>query len=139
MAVRPGCRRRGGVGGSSHGLGLHDPGLCGFQCVRAVGGALSPVECCVEGFPGGAFAACEGGGLEESLLAPWGVFQVYFRGIGLGAMRTPCAQWRTHLWASALRMWMAGCWGGVSRVSHDAMAGGILEGWRCGGALRLRS
>ena len=29
--------------------------------------------------------------------------------------------------------------GGVSRVSHDAMASGILEGWRCGGALRLRS
>ena len=22
---------------------------------------------------------------------------------------------------------MAGCWGGVSRVSHDAMASGILE------------
>ena len=67
-----------------HGLGLHDPGLCGFRCVRAVGGALSPVECCVEGFPGGAFAACEGGGLEESLLALWGVFRVHFRGIGLG-------------------------------------------------------
>ena len=67
-----------------HGLGLPDPGLCGFRCVQAVGGALSPVECCVEGFPGGAFAACEGGGLEESLLAPWGVFRVHFRGIGLG-------------------------------------------------------
>ena len=65
-----------------HGLGLHDPGLCGFRCVRAVGGALSPVECCVEGFPGGAFAACEGGGLEESLLAPWGVFRVLTRGVG---------------------------------------------------------
>ena len=38
------------------------------------GGALSPVECCVEGFPGGAFAACEGGGLEESVPAPWGPF-----------------------------------------------------------------
>ena len=67
-----------------HGLGLHDQGLCGFQCVWAGGGALSQVECCVEGFPGGAFAACEGGGLEESLPAPWGVFWVYFRGIGLG-------------------------------------------------------
>ena len=67
-----------------HGLGLHDPGLCGFRRVWAVGGALSPVECCVEGFPGGSFAACEGGGLEESLPAPWGVFWVYFRGIGLG-------------------------------------------------------
>ena len=38
----------------------------------------------MEGFPGGAFTACEGGGLEESLPAPLGVFQVYFRGIGLG-------------------------------------------------------
>ena len=47
-----------------HGLGLHDPGLSGFRCVWAVGGALSPVECCVEGFPRGAFAACEDGGLE---------------------------------------------------------------------------
>ena len=37
-----------------NGLGLHDPGLSGFRCVRAVGGALCPVECCVEGFPGGA-------------------------------------------------------------------------------------
>ena len=55
-----------------HGLGLHDPGLRGFRCVWAVGGALSPVECCVEGFPGGAFAACEGGGLEELLPARGG-------------------------------------------------------------------
>ena len=63
-----------------HGLGLHDPGLCWFRCVRTVGGAWSRVECCVEGFPGGAIAACEGGGLEESLLAPWGVFQGLFPG-----------------------------------------------------------
>ena len=67
-----------------HGLALHDPGLRGFQCVWALGGPLSPVECCVEGFARGAFAACEGGGLEESLLASWGVFRVYFRGVGLG-------------------------------------------------------
>ena len=67
-----------------HGLGLLDPGLHGFRCVWAPGGPLSPVECCVEGFPGGAFAACGGGGLEESLPASWGVFQVYFRGVGLG-------------------------------------------------------
>ena len=66
-----------------HGLGLHDPGLRGFRCVWAVGGPLSPVECCVEGFPRGAFAACEGGGLEESLPASWGVFRVYLRGVGL--------------------------------------------------------
>ena len=38
----------------------------------------------MEGIPGGAFAACDGGGLEESLPAPWGVFRVSFRGIGLG-------------------------------------------------------
>ena len=67
-----------------HGLGLFDPGLRGFRCVWAVGGPLSPVECCVEGFPRGAFAACEGGGLEESLPASWRVFQVYLRGVGLG-------------------------------------------------------
>ena len=67
-----------------HGLGLPEPGLRGFRGDWAVGGALSPVECCVEGFPRGAFAACEGGGLEESLLAPWGVFRVNLRGIGLG-------------------------------------------------------
>ena len=38
----------------------------------------------MEGFPRGSFAACEGGGLEKSLPAPWGVFRVSFRGIGLG-------------------------------------------------------
>ena len=38
----------------------------------------------MEGFLGGAFAACESGGLEESPLAPWRVFRVHFRGIGLG-------------------------------------------------------
>ena len=122
-----------------HGLGLHDPGLRGFPCVWAVGGALSPAECCVEGFPGGAFAACEGGGLEESVPVPWGVFRVYFRGIGLGRHEDSVCPVEDHHWASALRMWMAGCWGGVSRVSHDAMASSILEGRRCGVALRLRS
>ena len=55
-----------------------------FRCVWAAGGPLSPVECCVEGFPRGAFAACEGSGLEESLPASWGVLWVYFRGVGLG-------------------------------------------------------
>ena len=38
----------------------------------------------MEGFPQGAFAACEGGGLEESVPASWGVFQVHFWGVGLG-------------------------------------------------------
>ena len=66
-----------------HGLGLLDPGLRGVQCVWAAGGSLSPVECCVEGFPRGAFAACEGGGLEESLPVLWGVLRVYFRVVGL--------------------------------------------------------
>ena len=67
-----------------HGLGLLDPGLRGFRCVWAAGGPLSPVECCVEGFPRAALAPWEGCGLEESLPAPWGVFRVYFRGVSLG-------------------------------------------------------
>ena len=67
-----------------HGLGLPDPGLRGYRCVWAAEGSLSPVECCVEGFPWGAFMACEGGGPEESLLASCGVFRVYFWGVGLG-------------------------------------------------------
>ena len=67
-----------------HGLGLHDPGLRALRCVWAAGGPLSPVECCVEAFPRGAFTACEGGGLEELLPASLGVFRVYFRGVGLG-------------------------------------------------------
>ena len=56
----------------------------GFNFLVA-GGSLSPVECRVEGFPRGAFAACEGGGLEESLPAWSGVFWVYFWGVGLGS------------------------------------------------------
>ena len=122
-----------------HGLGLPDPGLCGFRCVRAFGGALSPVECCVEGFPGGAFAACEGGGLEESLLAPWGVFRVHFRGIGLGRHEDSVCPVEDPPLGVRFEDVDGGLLGGVSRVSHDAMASGILEGWRCGGALRLRS
>ena len=54
-------------------------------------------------------------------------------------MSTQCAQWRTHHWASALRMWTAGCLGGVSTVSRDAMPSSILEGWSCGRARQLRS
>ena len=67
-----------------HGLRLFDPGHRGFRCVWAVRGPLSPVECCVEGFPRGAFAACEGGAVEASRPASWGVFRVYLRGVGLG-------------------------------------------------------
>ena len=40
---------------------------------------------------------------------------------------------------SALRMWMAGCRGGVSRVSQDAMASSNPKRWSCGAALRLGS
>ena len=67
-----------------HGLGLFEPGFRGFRCVWTAGGTLSPVECRVEGFPRGASAACDGGGLEESLPASRGVFQVYSWGVGLG-------------------------------------------------------
>ena len=67
-----------------HGLGLPDPGLCGFECVWAAGGSLSPVDCCLDRFPRGAFAARECGGLEESLPASWGVLRVFFWGVGLG-------------------------------------------------------
>ena len=38
-------------------------------------GSLEPSRALCGGLPRG---------LEESLLAPWGVFRVYFRGIGLG-------------------------------------------------------
>ena len=45
----------------------------------------------MEGFPRGAFAACEGSGLEELLPASWGVFRVYFWGVGLGRHEdSPC-------------------------------------------------
>ena len=67
-----------------HGLGLHVPGIRGFWCVRAAWRSLSPVECCVEGFPRSAFPACQGGGLDESLRASWRVFLVDFWGVGLG-------------------------------------------------------
>ena len=91
----------------------------------------------MEGFPRGAFAACEGGGLEESLPASWGVFWVYFWSVGLGCHEdSVCPVEDPTL---GVRFEDADCGllgGGVSRVSHDAMAGSILEGWRCGVALR---
>ena len=113
-----------------HALGLHDPGLHGFRCVLAVRGALSRVECCVEGFQRGAFAACEPGGLEESLPAAWGVFRIYFRGIGLGRHEDSVCPVGARF---------EDVDGGLSRVSYNAMVISILEGWRCGVALRLRS
>ena len=93
----------------------------------------------MEGFPQGALAAFEGGGLEESLQALWGVFRVHHRGVGLGRHEDSVCPVEDPPWASALRMLMAGCWGGVSRVFHDAMASSILEGLRCVVALQLRS
>ena len=104
-----------------YGLGLHDPGLRGFRCVWAVGRPLSPVECCVEGFPRGAFAACEGGGLEESLPASWGVFRVYLRGVGLRSGHVvheyrvvAAAPSACMLYRSSCRRWVTRTLGAVS-------------------------
>ena len=87
----------------------------------------------MEGFPRGAFAACEGGGLEESLPASWGVFRVYFWVVGLGCHEDSlCPVEDPQLGVRFEDV-------GVSRVSHDAMASSIPEGWRCGVAQQLRS
>ena len=67
-----------------HCLGLFEPGLRGFRCVSTTGGSLSPVECRVEGFPRGALAACEGGGLQELLPAPVGGLPDLLLGCGPG-------------------------------------------------------
>ena len=122
-----------------HGLGLLDPGLCGFRLVWTAAGSLSPVECCVEGLPRGAFGACESGGLEESLPASWGVFWVYFWGIGLGRHEDsvcPVEDPPLGVRFEDVDGWLLG---GLSRVCHDAIGSSILEGWRYGMALRLRS
>ena len=87
-----------------HGFCLHDPGPRGLRCVWTVGGSLAPVECRVEGLPRGTLSACDSDGLEESLPASRGVLGFYFWGVGLGCHEDPCAQCRTHHWASALRM-----------------------------------
>ena len=121
------------------GLGLFDRGLRGFRCVWAVGGPLSPLECCVEGFPRGAFAACEDCGLDESLPASWGVFWVYLQGVGLGRHEDFVCPVEDPPLCVRFEDVDGGLIGGVSRVSHDAMASSILEGWRCGVALRLKS
>ena len=47
-------------------------------------GIFEPSGVLCGGLRTGAFAACEGGGLEDLLPASWGVFCVYFRGVGLG-------------------------------------------------------
>ena len=90
--------------------------------------ALSQVECCVEGFPGGAFADCEGGDLQESLPAPLGVFWVYFRGIGLGRHEDFVCPVQDPSLGVCFEDMGGGLLGVVSRVSHDAMASSILEG-----------
>ena len=122
-----------------HGLGLFDPGLRGFPCVWAVGGPLSPVQCCVEGLPRGALAACEGGGVEESLPASCGVLRVYLQGVGLCRHEDSVCPVEDPPLGVRFEDVDGGLLGGLSRVSHDAMASSILEGWRCGVALRLRS
>ena len=43
-------------------------------------------------------------------------------------MRTLCAQYSTHHWASPLMMWTAGCWRGVSTMPHGATATSIRKG-----------
>ena len=93
----------------------------------------------MEGLPRCAFAACEGGGLEKSLPAPWGVFRVYFWGIGLGRHEDSVCPVEDPPLGVRFEDMDGGLLGGVSRVSHDAMVSSILEGWRCGVALRLRS
>ena len=94
----------------------------------------------MEGFPRGAFAACEVGGLEESLRASWGVWRVYLRGVGLGRHEDSlCLVEDPPLGVRFENVNGRLLGGGVSRVSHDAMASSIPEGWRCGVALRLRS
>ena len=123
----------------AHGIGLLDPGLSGIRCVWTPWGSLSPVECCVEGFPRGAFAACEGVRLEESLPALWGVFWVYFWGVGPGRHEDSVCPVEDPPLGVRVEDVDGGLLGGVSRVSHDVMASSTLEGWRCGAALRLRS
>ena len=93
----------------------------------------------MEGFSRGAFAACEGGGLEESLPASWGVFRVSLRGVGLARHEDSICPVEDLPLGVRFEDVDGGLLGGVSRVSHDAMASSILEGWRCGVALRLRS
>ena len=93
----------------------------------------------MEGLPRGAFAACEGGGLEESLRASWGVFRVYFWDGGLGRHEDSVCPVGDPPLGVRFEDVDGGFRGGVSMVSHDAMASSILEGWRCGVPLQLRS
>ena len=119
-----------------HGFRLPGPGICALGPVWTVQGPLGPQHCCVEGFPSG----CGGcSGLEESLLAPRGVLRVYFLGIGLGCNEDPLCQVEYPPLGICLRMWMVGCWGCFSRLSHGVTAISIREGWRCRVAMRRRS
>ena len=72
-----------------HGFCVFEPGLRWFWCVWTVGGPLGLVQRCLEGFPRGALWGYGSGGLEELLLAWWGVLGVYFRGVGLGRHEDP--------------------------------------------------
>ena len=80
---------------------------------------MSPVESFVEGFPRGAFAAREGGGLEESLPASWGVFQFIFWGVGLGRHEDSMCPVEDPPWG----------------VHFEDVDGGLL-GWRVQGVPR---
>ena len=91
MAVGVRCHRKGVGGGSSSCLSCLSclSSLGRFRCVWTLGGSLAPVERHVEGLPRGALSACDSGGLEDSLQAPWGVLWVYFWGVGLSCHEDP--------------------------------------------------
>ena len=90
----------------------------------------------MEGFPRGAFAACEGGGLEEPVPALWGVFGVYFRGVGLGCHKDSVCPVEDPPLGVRFEDVDGGLLGGVSRVSTmrwlvlSWRGGGV--GWPCG-------
>ena len=64
---------------------------------------------------------------------------LYFRGIGLGRHEDSVCPVEDPPLGVCFEDVDGGSLGAVSRVSHDAMASSILEGWRCGVALRFRS
>ena len=88
MAVRVGCRRNGGGGGSSSLLLPASPRpLSPVRLDRW--GILGASRVRVEGLPRGVISACDSGGLEGSLPASSGVFQIYLWGVGLGRHEDP--------------------------------------------------
>ena len=69
----------------------------------------------------------------------WGVFQVFFRGIGLGRHEDSVCPVEDPPLGVRFEDVDGGLFGGDVQVYHDAMASSFMEGWRCGVALRLRS